>query len=216
MTVADLLSNFQLFKKDISDVSQAVFLQWSNMVNRYAYRLIRGIDSQRYILATTFNIVSTGSPVTMPLPLDFESMAEWDTGFYLTDGNGNITNTRLVLTSPSSQINGYFLNAGNVTFTGDGTQTIILKYIPNVAALTALVDVLVIPDEYMEYAVKAIDVLYTQWDEDVGAEGISDQRYTRVLDEMAANIRRVPTAYNMPDFSGTFSTSTGIPGLLIF
>ena len=42
---------------------------------------------------------------------------------------------------------------------------------------------------------------YSQWDEDIPMEGISDARFTRLLDELSRNMRRTPAVYSLDDYS---------------
>jgi len=208
MTVQEAIAQFALYKKDVSDVSQADFLSWCNQINRFAYRLIADIDPERIIVSTGYSTTSSDVPSVQALPDDFKTIQPWNTGFFMTDNNGNIINQRLILTSPSSQLWGYYIQGTNVVFTSPQTQNYILRYIPRVAEITSISDDLCLPDEYMEYVIKALDVFYSQWDEDYTAEGIADQRFVRVMQEFSDDIRKTPMAFDMPDFSGTF-TNTG-------
>jgi len=208
MTVQEAITQFGLYKKDISDISQSDFFSWFNQLNRFAYRLIYSTDPDRFVLTTSYTTIASSTPSTQALPTDFETIQPWNTGFFLTDNNGNIINQRLILTSPSSQIWGYYIQGGDVIFTSPQNKTYALRYLPSVAAITSVSDSLVIPDEYMEYVIKALDVFYSQWDEDYTAEGIADQRFVRVMNEFVDDIRKAPMAFDMPDFSGTF-TNTG-------
>lgn len=213
MTIQESLTQFTLFIQDASDVSQPLFIQWANAINRYAYRLIADLDPDRYVLTTNYTTVSgTGAPSIQALPADFKQIQQWNMGFFLQDGNGNITNNRLSLTSPGQQMYGYFIQGTNVVFTNPGNATYTLRYIPDLAQMTSLADVYVIPDEYTDYILKALMVMYTQWDQDPNLESVADQRYMRVLDEMAANIRKAPMAFDMPDFSSNFNGFGGYAG----
>jgi len=208
MTVQEAITQFGYLKKDISDVPLQTFFQWFNIINRFAYRLIFSEEPERYIIEIPYTTTSGSGPNTQSLPADLENITEWNTGFFLQDGNGNKINVRLPLTSPNNSNTGYYFNGSNVVFTNPQDRTYTLRYIPQISEITSTTDTLVIPDDYTEYVLKALDVLYTQWDEDVTAESFADQRFTRVMDEMAQEIRRVPASYDMPDFSGTFNSGT--------
>jgi hypothetical protein len=101
-----------------------------------------------------------------------------------------------------------------VVFTEVDGEDILLRYIPNNTAIDALTDyftvdttsggVEIIPDEYLNYVIKALDVFYTQWDETSGAESLADFRFTRVLNEIIDNIRKEPDAHQLNDFSQVF------------
>ena len=49
--------------------------------------------------------------------------------------------------------------------------------------------------------VAALDTLYEIWDAEVGAEGFSDQRFVRQLDQLLTHIRKEPDSYGLTDFS---------------
>ena len=216
MKVSDALTQFGYLKKDIADIGLPTFLQWCNIINRFAYRIIRGIDPERYILSVPYSTISgTGAPSVQALPTDFENVLEWNTGFFMLDGNGNITNSRLSLTSPSQQSYGYYINGNSVYFTNPSDKSYTLRYIPKAATMTALGDTFVIPDEYSEYILRALDAQYSIWDEDMMAEIGSDNRFINVLNELAENIKKSPDAFDLPDFSGNFGpsgSSIGYPG----
>ena len=215
MLVSDALIQFTLLKKDLTDVSFSTFLQWANIINRFAYRIIRGIDPESAIKTTSYSTVASSSPSTQALPTDFENILEWNTGFFLKDDAGNIENSRLSLTTPSQQAYGYYINGSNVIFTLPQTRNYALRYIPKIAPLTAVGDTMIIPDEYLEYVIRALDVQYTRWDEDLISEIGADPRFVNVLNELAENIRKAPDSYDMPDFSGNFVPSVNLPGYTI-
>ncbi len=207
ITVQEAYDQFALWKKDISDVSQNTFIQWCNFLNKFYYRLVRGVDPSRFISTASYSTVVADGPDSQDLPEDFASIKEWGTGFWLLDNNNNITGTRLVLTGPSNIAYGYYIQNDQVIFTLPMTRNYTLRYLALPVALTSMDDDLLIDFEYIEYVVKAIDVLYAGWDEDPAAEGLADQRLTRIMADMTANISKVPEAYDMPDFSGNYAPS---------
>lgn len=203
MTAQNIYDALTRLKRDLSDVSQATFLEWVDYLNKFAYRELIATSPERWIGTQSYTVTST--PSSQSLPADFRSIEPWGCGFYYQDTNGNPTNQRLVRTDYGSMTRGYWLDASSVHFTGiNNTETYVLRYIPELAAITALSDTVIIPDEYKEYAVKAADVLYTQWDEDVGAESFADARFVRALDELIRNIRLSPGTYGMADYTQSY------------
>ena len=79
-----------------------------------------------------------------------------------------------------------------------------LKYIPKIDEITSLDDEVVIPDQFKWYAVDALDCQYDIWDEDVGAEGLADQRFTRKLQEMAQFLRKDTKTVGIQTYGGYF------------
>jgi hypothetical protein len=47
-------------------------------------------------------------------------------------------------------------------------------------------------DRHLEYFVKAIDVLYEQWDNNPSQESIADFRFVRILDDALSGYNRTP------------------------
>ena len=136
------------------------------------------------------------------------------TGFFFIDDNGDATENTLTRTGFGSSKTGFYISKTNVVFTGIESSTYRLRYVPNPPTLDALDDYftldasasgdVIIEDQYLNYVVKALDVMYSQWDEEIGAESFADQRFINVLNEILDNIRKEPNAYSIPDFSITF------------
>ncbi len=199
-------------KRDITDVSSATFVEWCDWINKMVYRYLLGIDPERFITSQTYTVSS--SPSTQALPATFESFTQSGCGFYLVDGSGNDTENTLSITGFGSQETGYYFNGGNVVFTGIQNATYKMRFAPTVASLTGLTSYftldgltggkVIIPESYLDFVNKAIDVMYTVWDEDTGMEGVSDQRFVRLLNEFANNIKRTPSVYGLSDFTTNF------------
>ena len=197
-------------KQDISDVSNALFISWANHVNRFAYRYIAGIAPERFISTQTFTGITTGA---QSLNADFDSLLPMGCGLYLVDENGDDTQQQLPLLQFGSPRTGYYIDgAGNIQFLNISTATTYkMRYIPVATTFTDLTDSFtqdgtasgkeIFPNEYLLELRGALDVMYTQWDEDIPAESFADARFMRALDEIARNIRRAPEVYAMPDMS---------------
>lgn len=214
--------------KDISDVPQATFVRWCQYINAFVYRYLIGIDPERFIKEVVFPI-SSGVQV-YPVQSDFHDMQSWDTGFFMTDDQGVNTGIRLPLTTPGSggssngglglwwggAFAGYYINGNNFVFTPNPTKNLVLiqRYIPDITPLISIGQYFtsdgtvtgfpIIPYEYLEYLLRALEVKYMTWDEEVGAESYADARFTRELDALCENIRRQPQAMPMLDFSGIY------------
>jgi len=200
-------------KQDISDVSSTLFISWCNHINRMAYRHIAGIDPERFIQAQTFSNITSGAQA---LNANFNNIQPYGCGFHRVDSDGNDTEERLPLVPFGSQRQGYYLdNAGNVVFVKvEVATTYKLRYIANPTTFTALTDhftldktvtgIEIIPDEFLLDLRHALDVMYTQWDEDLPAESFADTRFARALDEISRNIRRTPAVYPMHNLSSIF------------
>ena len=203
---------FGRLKRDISDVPLATFNEWADFVNKFAYRKLIEVDPERFITSTTFII--TGYPQTEALPAAFKNVLPKGAGFFVRDSSGNDTERELARTGFGSTMAGYYISGTNVVFTGMSSETIVLRYIPTQSQISNLTDYFtvdtltggteIILEEYLEYAVKAIDVLYTQWDDDVSSESFADARFVRVLSEMIDNLRKDPDVYSLYDFTNNY------------
>lgn len=115
------------------------------------------------------------------------------------------TKDKLGITGYGSRNDGYYLEGGNIVFTG--TQQItdnyyVMKYLPKPPVIDDLTDYItvdgtsatqpLVEDRHLEYLVKAVDVLYTQWDNDPSSEGIADQRFVRALGGILDGFNRQP------------------------
>ena len=60
---------------------------------------------------------------------------------------------------------------------------------------------LLVPDNKRQYLVDALDVQYTIWDEDPGAESLADVRFVRAMDQLLSHVKKEPNAYGLFDFT---------------
>lgn len=227
ISLVTAFTGLQNLLKDISDVPQATFVQWCEFIQEFTYRYLVGVDPERFIKEIPFTVLNGVD--TYSINVDFHDMQTWDTGFFITDGNGQNTGMRLPLTSPGNgntlAVNslggnflgfvseGYYINGNNFVFTPLPTKNFLLieRYIPNVTPLDSITQYFtldgtstgfpIIPYEYLQYLIRALAGQYMIWDEEVGAESYADARYVRALDELCENIRRQPQTVPMLDFS---------------
>jgi len=201
LTLTQCQSALERLKKDISDVSQATFIEWCNFANRQFYDYIVGIDPERYIdQSNTYTV--TSEPQTSALPSDFYHIQPTECGFYEIDSNSKNTDKRLVRTGFGSQTKGYYIQGTNVVFTGmSGSEQFRLRYIPVLTTETALSDSIILDEIYLQAFVADLDVLYSQWDEESGMESLADFRFVRTLSALGQTIKKEPRAYALSDFS---------------
>jgi len=205
LTVQEVYDSYSLFKADITDVGDSEFIQWCDWLNKFAYRYILGIDPERFIEEAT--ILATAGVETADLPADFRDIQRFGCGLYVyTDSERN--ENQLTITNPNSPLRGYYIKNDKVYFTPApvNPETYMLRYVPIEPNITLLTDEFISPLDarYMQYIIGAIDVLYSQWDEDLSGEGIADARFVRLLDELGANVRQEPGVYALDDTSLNF------------
>lgn len=212
LTIQNVKDSFDRLKRDTSDVSTTLFIEWTQFCIDYVWRKLLGTDPGRWISTST--VTKTTSVNTTALPATFGGMEHYDCGLFELDSTGTTpTMTKLARTSYGSASTGYYLEGSNIhwTPTPTETKTYSIRFVTERPSFTALSDYLttdktltgteIIPDDFREYMVRAIDVLYSQWDEDPGAEGMADQRYTRILDDLITELRREPNPFYVQDFS---------------
>jgi len=197
LLVSTVRTQFDLMKRDTTDVSQATFVQWCDWINKFMYRYVMGLDTKRLSSVTT--IVDTTSEFGQYLPSDFNNVRAYGMGLYLVDGD-NVRPEPELITAPNSEQTGYYVKEGRVYFTPQNrpnSTTYQLRYVPNEPNITAYTDTFIAPlrAAYMEMLVNDLNRLYSQWDEDLGFEGVFDQKRSILLDEFARNIKTDPAVY---------------------
>lgn len=206
ITVSDLRTSFDLYKKDTSDVSQALFVQWCDYMNKYLYRALIGVDAERKIKDYSFTITSGNTQYS--LPADFRDVSSWECGLFERNGDGSVSDRPIPRSREGSGTMGYYLADGYLYITPSPQKDsyVYLRYTPKTTDITSVSDSFsdIIPDEYKWDLVYAIDTLYTQWDEDTTSESFADMRFVRMMDELIRTMNREPKAYFTDDFSVTF------------
>lgn len=203
MTVQDLYDLYARYKKDISDVSDELFWDWADEINRFAYRIMYAHTPDTLISTDTISVVA--GTASYALPSDFLNIEPLGTGFFKVN-NGNASEEMYFKTGYGSDKTGYYITNGNVVFTPapQSSFTVSVRYIPELTGITSYSDSLVIPDEFIYYARDAIDAKYVVWDEDYGVEGPTDMRFTRALDELARNLRKDASTVGIQTYSNYF------------
>lgn len=201
-------------KKDLSDVSSTVFIEWCQFVQDFVYRQLKGTDPEQYISTQTIQIAS--GDTTYALPSDFGQLLTWGTGLFETNPDGTLVDRPLPVQRPGSTLKGYYVHGTNIILTQTPQQsaTYILRYTPINDRFTSMSDYFTldttsdtqatIPSEYSFYLVNALDVMYTIWDEVPGDEAMADTRFVRCLEELVKNIKKTPAVYNLVDNSVFF------------
>lgn len=200
--------------QDISDVTTSLYLQWCQYLSDYVWEVVTLADPGRYIVEYQIN-VSAGTS-NYALPAGFMSLQAFGCGIFVQDNQGQNTDQQLSITGFGSSSTGYYIQDDEIILTPTPTQSgvNILRYIPEPPTYTALteyftVDKLstgkqIVPGRFIQYVVRALEVLYSIWDADAPMESLADQRFQRALSELASRISRPPMAYGLPDFSQQF------------
>ncbi len=133
--------------------------------------------------------------------------------------NGNDeTDQKIGITGYGSKNEGYYLKGSSVIFTGDNKnltdRDYVMRYLPKPPTIDDLADYItvdgtantdeIVEDQHLEYMVKAVDVLYEQWDEDVMSESMADERFVRALGEVLDGYNRQPQISIMRNPSQNF------------
>lgn len=215
LQVQTVYDEFKAYKHDVSDVATSLFCTWADWLNKWTYRYFIGIDPERFITTTTFTVSGTPStPYSASLPADYKTMQPFGCGLFLVSNGSTNTSQQLAQTGFGSMQAGFYITGSTIVFTGITNATYIMRYIPTITTIDAFTDYFtnttasngkeVIMPEYDQFAVKALDVFYSQWDEDIPMEGIADARFARIMSETGMDVRRTGGIYSTDDFSIIF------------
>lgn len=213
LLLSDVKTALENVKRDISDVSDAVFLQWCNYGARSLYRKLSNQVPERFVLTHTYTSVTSG---TQALPNDFNNIQSVGTGLFEVDSTGAVTDRQLIKTRYGSTEKGYYITGSSVVFTGINTATTyILRYLPDLVKYTDVSTdyftldgeddgVELIPDEYEEALVADLCKFYEQWDDNAGQESLDDFRFTRCMNEMLGDFDKDVHVFGTDSIIGTF------------
>jgi hypothetical protein len=203
MTVQEVYNLYLRYKKDLSDISDDLFFDWCDEVNRFAYRIMMSNTPDTITSVETINLVAGQS--TYALPADFLNIQPLGTGFFRVF-NGVVSDQMLFKTNYGSPQDGYYIDGTNVVFTPapNGGGQVALRYVPKIDSIDSFADSLVVPDEFIYYVRDAIDAKYAVWDEDISAEGLADARFSRALDELARNLRKDASTVGIQTYTNAF------------
>lgn len=211
LQVSAVQTQYGYRKKDISDISDALFILWCREINDFTYRYMIDVNPTKYLSTQTISVTSGTS--SYALNSDFRDATTFGCGLYKTDSNGNPLDERLPVTGYGSQTLGYYFSGSSliITPTPTASETYKLRYIPNNTIIDATADYFtvdtlstgtdIIPERYLEYVLNALDVRYAIWDDVPEDEAIADQRFVRSLNELAQAIKPDGEAYSMPEFT---------------
>jgi len=203
ITVQNIKDSFGRMKRDTSDVDveSGLFLEWVQFATRFIYDKAKGVDPLRFVKEKSYDVVT--APDDFTLETDFQDLNQTCCGlYYYNSDDSETTDTKIGITSYGSSETGYYLEGAKIWFTGIEDETYVMRYIPTPPTIDALTDYIssdatvtgkpIIEDRHLEYMVKAIDVLYEQWDNNPGQESIADFRFVRALDDVLASYSRTP------------------------
>lgn len=157
-------------------------------------------------------LIYTGGSATTNLYWDKLELVESE-----TNGNDE-SDDKIAMTGYGSKWEGYYLKGSNIVFTGDNRNIVdrdyVMRYMPNPPTIDALTDYIsvdgtantaeIVEDQHLEYMVKAVDVLYEQWDNNPNAESTADFRFVRALGEVLDGYNRQPQISIMKNPSNYF------------
>lgn len=203
MTVQEVYDLYLRYKKDLGDVSDELFWDWCDEVNRFAYRIMYAHTPDTLISTSTINVTANTSSYS--LPSDFLNIEPLGTGFFKVR-NGVVSDDMYFKTNYGSAAEGYYIEDGNVIFTPtpQSSFTVSLRYIPELTTIASYAATMVVPDEFIYYVRDAIDAKYVVWDEDYGVEGPTDSRFVRALDELARNLRKDASTVGIQTYGNYF------------
>lgn len=205
MTGEELLTEYTLRKQTTADIQAeaGLWLQFMNLVDNALYKLLIGIDPERYIDESTEYTVST-SPESETLPAAFKSIKYKGCGFYLKDASGNVTD-KLSRTGYGSSLKGYYLRNTTVVFTGfTSSQTIVLRHVPKRTQYTDETDTMLLDEEYQGEYFQAFDLLYAEWENNPNDLFSAADRLKQAIDTIFMDFKRDTNVFNIPRISSAY------------
>jgi len=133
------------------------------------------------------------------------------------NGKGE-TDDKIGNTGYGSKKEGYYLNGSNIIFTHYDDNPLnadyVMKFMPIPPVIDEMDDYIsvdgtastaeIVEDQDLQYMVKAVDVLYEQWDADPSSESIADFRFVRALGGLLDGFNRQPQVPKMSNPIGNF------------
>jgi hypothetical protein len=213
LKVQNVIDAFERYKRDIDDVGANEILEWVQFTVNFIYNEAKGVDPERFTKGTYFR--ATIAAPTGNLPVDFMDLNQTTCGFYKSDtATTGITDNKIGVTGYGSTDEGYYLDGATVVFTGFEDQYLQMRYMPLPPVFTLTTDYLtvdklvtgkvIVEDRHLEYMVKAVDVLYEQWDDDASKESLADFRFVRALGGILEHYNRRPQISMMKNPSDNF------------
>lgn len=194
MTLTQALTQFGYLKRDVTDVSDELWIYWGDMIQQEFRRTMEGVDPERYISTQSYTVSS--SPSSQALPTDFRDISTLHCGIFYLNDDLTPRGDQLAQTFYGANTAGFYISGSNIYFTGINSPTAFLaRYMPTVAQITSMSDEFDIPDEYSRYVMDAYDELYSQWDDDQSSESAAGFRLSRSLSNLTKTIPRQPTVY---------------------
>lgn len=214
LTVQNIKDAFGLDKTDVTDVPADAFMQWVQFVVRFVFDKVKRVDPARYVKTSTVFTITT-SPETESLPTDFGNMNQTVCGIYEYDTTELVLlDKKLGITGVGREDEGYYLEGASLIFTGCEDKSFYMKYMPVPPTIDDLTDYItvdasltgtkIVEDYHLEYLVKAVDVLYEQWDRNPSGESLADFRFVRALGGLLDGFTRVPQVSVMSNPSEDF------------
>lgn len=211
LQLSTIKTAFGNYKRDISDVSNDLFVQWCNYILGFVYDKLVDVTPDKFMSTTTISVAN--GTAAYDLPVDFRDMKRIGTGLYSVGTNGQPVDSPLAMTGYASGATGYYLLDDQIVLTPQpqSSYSLILRYTPLEPNFTSINDYFtldklstglpLVRTSDLEYLVRAIDVQYTMWDADPSMESIADFRFVRILSEMLSRQRSTPNSYNLTDYS---------------
>lgn len=211
LQLSTIKTAFGNYKRDISDVSNDLFVQWCNYILGFVYDKLVDVTPDKFMFTTTISVAN--GTAAYDLPVDFRDMKRIGTGLYSVGTNGQPVDSPLVMTGYASGATGYYLLDDQIVLTPQpqSSYSLILRYTPLEPNFTSINDYFtldklstglpLVRTSDLEYLVRAIDVQYTMWDADPSMESIADFRFVRILSEMLSRQRSSPNSYNLTDYT---------------
>lgn len=196
ITVQEGIDRITLQKKrTIGEVTNDLWFRFFDALNFKVYESLVMLEPNKYIASKTYNVLA--GIESYADPSDLKWIRQFDTGFFDTDINSKRVYPMLRETRIDSTEYGYVRRGTQVFFTPVPTadRTVILDYIPSIANISALTDVLSINTENLDLVLHFLMMKYGDWNLDVATQIANDQMFARDLAIMLQNVAVEPQIF---------------------
>lgn len=208
MLVSYVKEIFGLEMKDISDISDTLFLSWFNRLEDYLYYRYANQDPFRSIKETSTQTVNSTTNY-FSLPDDFLNITVKDCGLYYVDSNGNPTKKILPGSYEDTNVVRYRIEGSNVEFSGlSGDDTSVkMRYFPSrdrsviSSPGTGETDDAILDEKFLDLYIEGLKKHYFRVDEDPNREAMADQRFNTLISSFERDFARDTKIISLTDIS---------------
>jgi len=196
ITVSDAIARIKQQKKSqIPEVSNDLWFKFLDPLNFMVYEALYALEPNKYIKTNTYSVLDGTAAYSDPS--DLKSLRVDVAGYFDTNTDGTRKYPILRETRIDSTEYGYTRRGGQVYFTPAPTadRTVLLDYIPRLAHISAVTDILILSSEQLDAVLHFLMMKYGDWNLDVATQIANDQMFARDLANYLQNAAVEPQIF---------------------